>query len=339
MADWSKPTASDLYVNWPSLLADRDLASATMFDAAVTNTPAGAIRYDVAAQKLQRYNGATFIDQALSVAGGGTGAATAAGARANLGLGTLATQLASAISVSGGAIDGTAIGATVPSTGRFTTVTASQINTFRHGQNTTDQPGSGNAIVGGAMTFDATAGTGGSSLFLSKGHFWSLLLNNNSGGGDAIQIFAYQGTPVGSIAISATDITFNGYANPPSDYRLKEDFAAIEDAVRLVAQLRPGWFTWKQSRERWMGFLAHEVQAVLPFAATGKKDEVWGHDGPRGPDGKLLHRPGSIRPQGMNPANLVPVLTAAVQALAADVVALKAELAGLKGKDPSRRSG
>jgi hypothetical protein len=41
----------------------------------------------------------------------------------------------------------------------------------------------------------------------------------------------------------------------------------------------------------------------------------------------------------MNPANLVPVLTAAVQALAADVVALKAELAGLKGKDPSRRSG
>lgn len=339
MADWSKPIASDLYVNWPSLLADRDLASATMFDAAVTNTPAGAIRYDVAAQKLQRYNGTTFIDQALSVAGGGTGAATAAAARANLGLGTLATQLASAISVSGGAIDGTAIGATVPSTGRFTSITASQINSFRHGQNTTDQPGSGNAIVGGAMAFDATAGTGGSSLFLSKGQFWSLLLNNNSGGGDAIQIFAYQGTPVGSIAISATDVTFNGYANPPSDYRLKEDFAAIEDAVALVAQLRPGWFTWRQSRERWMGFLAHEVQAVLPFAATGRKDEVWGHDGPRGPDGKLLHRPGSIRPQGMNPANLVPVLTAAVQALAADVVALKAEVAGLKGKDPAQRSG
>ncbi|WP_395714394.1 tail fiber domain-containing protein [Reyranella sp.] len=339
MADWNKPTASDLYVNWPGLLADRDLASATMFDAAVTNTPTGAIRFDVAAQKLQRYNGTTFIDQALSVAGGGTGAATAAGARANLGLGTLATQLASAISVSGGAIDGTAIGATVPSTARFTTVTASQINSFRHGQNTTDQPGSGNAIVGGAMTFDATAGIGGSSLFLSKGQYWSLLLNNNSGGGDAIQIFAFQGTPVGSIAISATDVTFNGYANPPSDYRLKEDFAAIEDAVALVAQLRPGWFTWKQSRERWMGFLAHEVQAVLPFAATGRKDDVWGHDGPRGPDGKLLHRPGSIRPQGMNPANLVPVLTAAVQALAADVVALKAEVAGLKEKDSSRRSG
>ena len=332
MADWSKPTASDLYVNWPGLLADRDLASATMFDAAVTNTPAGAIRYDVAAQKLQRYNGTTFIDQALSVAGGGTGAATAAGARANLGLGTLATQLASAISVSGGAIDGAAIGATVPSTGRFTTVTATQINSFRHGQNTTDQPGSGNAIVGGAMTFDATAGIGGSSLFLSKGQFWSLLLNNNSGGGDAIQIFAYQGTPVGSVTIGATAVTFNGHANPPSDHRLKEDFAAIENAVAVVAQLRPGWFTWKQSRERSMGFLAHEVQAVLPFAATGRKDDVWGHDGPKGPDGKLLHRPGTIRPQGMNPANLVPVLTAAVQALAADVARLGAEVAGLKAK-------
>ena len=182
-------------------------------------------------------------------------------------------------------------------------------------------------------------GIGGSSLFLSKGQFWSLLLNNNSGGGDAIQIFAFQGTPVGSIAISATDVTFNGYANPPSDYRLKEDFAAIEDALALVAQLRPGWFTWKQSRERWMGFLAHEVQAVLPFAATGRKDDVWGHDGPRGPDGKLLHRPGSVRPQGMNPANLVPVLTAAVQALAADVAALTAEVARLKAKDLTPRRG
>lgn len=337
MADWSKPTVSDLYVNWPNLLADRDLASATMFDAAISNTPAGAIRYDAAAQKLQRYNGTAFIDQALSVAGGGTGAATAAAARANLGLGSLATQPANAISVSGGAIDGTAIGTTVPSTGRFSTVTASQINSFRHGQNTTDQPGSGNAIVGGAMTFDATAGIGGTSLFLSKGQFWSLLLNNNSGGGDAIQIFAFQGTPVGSITVSATDVTFNGYVNPPSDYRLKEDFAAIEDAVALVAHLRPGWFTWKQSRERWMGFLAHEVQAVLPFAATGKKDEVWDHDGPRGPDGKLLHRPGSIKPQGMNPANLVPVLTAAVQALAADVAALKAEVATMRSKDTPLR--
>ncbi|MFO1157283.1 MAG: tail fiber domain-containing protein [Reyranellaceae bacterium] len=330
MADWNKPTASDLYTNWPSLLADRDFASATMFDAAVSNTPTGAIRFDAAAQKLQRYNGTTFIDQALSVGGGGTGASTASGARANLGLGGLATQPANAISVSGGAIDGTAIGATVQSTGRFTTLTAGQINSFRHGQNTTDQPGLGNAIVGGAMNFDATAGIGGTSLFLSKGQYWSLLLNNNSGGGDAIQIFAFQGTPVGTVTISASDVTFNGYSNPPSDYRLKEDFSAIEDPLALVARLRPGWFTWKQSRERWMGFLAHEVQAVLPFAATGKKDEVWDHDGPKGPDGRPLHRPGSIKPQGMNPANLVPVLTAAVQVLAAEVAALRGAIAELK---------
>jgi hypothetical protein len=49
--------------------------------------------------------------------------ADAAAQRATLGLGSLATQAASAVAVTGGAVNGTTIGATTASTGAFTTVT------------------------------------------------------------------------------------------------------------------------------------------------------------------------------------------------------------------------
>lgn len=44
-------------------------------------------------------------------------------------LGTMSTQNADAVAITGGAIDGTAIGATTPSTGAFTTLTASEAPT------------------------------------------------------------------------------------------------------------------------------------------------------------------------------------------------------------------
>jgi len=48
--------------------------------------------------------------------------ASASTARTNLGLGTIATQASSSVAITGGAIDGTPIGATTASTGKFTTV-------------------------------------------------------------------------------------------------------------------------------------------------------------------------------------------------------------------------
>lgn len=61
----------------------------------------------------------------LAIADGGTGASSTAGARTNLGLGTLATQDATSVNIDGGAIDGTTIGATTAANATFSNLTGS----------------------------------------------------------------------------------------------------------------------------------------------------------------------------------------------------------------------
>lgn len=67
---------------------------------------------------------ATDLNTARPIVAGGTGATTASAARTNLGIGGMATQTADAVAITGGAIDGTAIGGTTPAAGAFTTVSA-----------------------------------------------------------------------------------------------------------------------------------------------------------------------------------------------------------------------
>lgn len=61
----------------------------------------------------------------LPIANGGTGATTASGVRTALGLGTIATQDAGSVTITGGTINGASVGATTASTGAFTTLSAS----------------------------------------------------------------------------------------------------------------------------------------------------------------------------------------------------------------------
>ena len=70
-----------------------------------TNPVTGMIRYLRASDKFQEYNG-SWGDLLLALAGGGTGAADASGARTNLGIGTMGTQNANAIAVTGGTLSG-----------------------------------------------------------------------------------------------------------------------------------------------------------------------------------------------------------------------------------------
>jgi hypothetical protein len=68
---------------------------------------------------------ASFVSGILPVASGGTGANTASAARTNLELGSIATQNANNVTLSGGTINGIIIGGTTTAAGSFTTLAAS----------------------------------------------------------------------------------------------------------------------------------------------------------------------------------------------------------------------
>jgi hypothetical protein len=118
------------------------------------------------------------------------------------------------------------------------------------------------------------------------------------------------GTTVGTITVSGSATT---YATS-SDYRLKENVSPMTGALATVAQLKPVTYTWKSDGSAGQGFIAHELQAVVPDCVTGTKDAV-------DAEGKPQY-------QGVDTSFLVATVVAALQELKAEVDSLKAQLQG-----------
>jgi len=104
-----------------------------------------------------------------------------------------------------------------------------------------------------------------------------------------------------------------------SDYRLKTDIVTLTGAIARIKQLNPVKFKWKSNLEFGYqdGFLAHEVEPVVPEAITGEKDAV---------DDK-----GNIRAQQMDASYLIPLLTASLKEAIARIETLEAQVASLQG--------
>ena len=87
--------------------------------------------------------------------------------------------------------------------------------------------------------------------------------------GTKAAIFHSQGTEVGSISITSSATSYIS----ASDYRLKENVVEMTGALDRVAQLKPSRFNFIADSDTTVdGFLAHEVQSVVPEAITGTKD-------------------------------------------------------------------
>ena len=128
----------------------------------------------------------------------------------------------------------------------------------------------------------------------------------------------------GQVGLIQTNGSGTSYVTT-SDYRLKENVAPMTGALAKVALLKPCTYTWKVDGSEGQGFIAHELQAVVPDAVSGEKDAVETYTDE---DGNEQTR---IKPQGVDTSFLVATLTAAIQELKAELDATKAEVAALKG--------
>ena len=147
-------------------------------------------------------------------------------------------------------------------------------------------PGGVYAPTIGASNVNANAASGGSGSFAvyaqgavnqACGYF-----QTNSGAGTglavdvlgsniyAVQFLYHTSTTVGSITVSSTATAYN----TASDRRLKTNIAAVTNAGTVIDALLPRTFTWVSTGEADMGFIADEVQTVLPKAVTGHANEV-----------------------------------------------------------------
>jgi hypothetical protein len=73
---------------------------------------------------------------------------------------------------------------------------------------------------------------------------------------------------VGSIQSSGSSTSYN----TSSDYRLKHDIQPMTGALAKVAALKPVTYKWNADGSDGEGFIAHELQEVVPECVTGAKD-------------------------------------------------------------------
>jgi len=161
---------------------------------------------------------------------------------------------------------------------------------------------SGNLSIG--ETGEPAAGTDGIQL---RADGTVKMSSTGSGERNAFEFKNANGV-VGKIVTQNSATTFS----TNSDYRLKENVVAISDGISRLKQLKPSRFNFIVKKDSSQdGFLAHEVQAVVPEAICGQKDAV--------------KEDGSIDPQGIDQGKLVPLLVAALQEAIGRIEALEAK--------------
>lgn len=152
----------------------------------------------------------------------------------------------------------------------------------------------------------------------SSGNGTPSVVIKNSGGSGQRNLIEFVGASsdnqVGLIHHNNSTTTYG----TGSDYRLKENVVNISDGITRLKQLLPKRFNWIADETNTLqdGFIAHELQEVVPEAAYGTKDAVDNNGNP-------VY-------QGIDPSKVVPLLTAALKESIQKIEVLETKVAALE---------
>ena len=180
---------------------------------------------------------------------------------------------------------------------------------------------------GGNLFLGGTSTTYGSKFTIYSSGGGNIIESKQTGSGSQYHvIYMNSNGAVGSIQTSGSNTSYV----TSSDYRLKEDIAPMTGALAIVSTLKPVTYKWKTDGSSGQGFIAHELQEIVPEAVAGAKDGVETVDDVDA-EGKVIGTKEVPKYQGIDTSFLVATLTAAIQELNAKVDAQSAEIKALKG--------
>jgi hypothetical protein len=132
------------------------------------------------------------------------------------------------------------------------------------------------------------------------------IFTNRSDTGDIVQFYRAN-TLKGSISITSSAVAYN----TTSDRRLKQDIEPLEATDKLMA-MNPVSFVWKDELEasRNMGFIAQEMQEIMPQAVSTRDDGI----------------------MQMDYGRITPILVSALQEAMTRIGTLETEVKALKGE-------
>ena len=139
------------------------------------------------------------------------------------------------------------------------------------------------------------------------------IFNRTNSTGAVVEL-KYNATVVGNISVGTSTTSYN----TSSDYRLKNSISNFTNGLSTIGLLRPVKYKWNTDGSDGEGFLAHELQEVIPLAVIGQKDAV--------------DEEGNIKPQGVDYSKIVVHLVAAIQELKTQNDALAARVTELENK-------
>ena len=163
---------------------------------------------------------------------------------------------------------------------------------------------SGDILLGGITT------VGNTHASFDSASNDRMIFNIGSSTTSSIDIINFR-NPNGIVGGINTD-GFTTSFSSSSDYRLKENVVKLTNALDKVSELKPSRFNFINEEKTVNGFLAHEVENIVPEAISGTKDQV---------DEK-----GNPVYQRIDQSKLIPLLVGAIQELKEEIEILRSQI-------------